>query len=231
MRKFFRQPFGLDMWRFRAFATALMIIGFVVPPSLSTANDPAPITVVALGDSLTAGYGLPKDDAFPVKLEAALRANGHAVTVINAGVSGDTSAGGRARLDWALGDKPDAVIVSLGANDALRGLTPQQMYGNLSAILTTLRDRGVQVLLAGMRSPPNLGPEYAEEFEGAYARLAEEFDVVFYSFFLEGVAAIPSLNQDDGIHPTAEGVDVMVRNIMPDVEDLLARVGKAGAGG
>lgn len=206
-------------------------MGLFLTPSFSTANDGTPITVVALGDSLTAGYGLPKDDAFPVKLEVALRANGHPVTVINAGVSGDTSAGGRARLDWALGDKPDAVIVSLGANDALRGLTPQQMYDNLAAILTTLRDRDIKVLLAGMRSPPNLGPEYAAEFEGAYAQLAEEFDIVFYPFFLEGVAAVPALNQDDGIHPTAAGIDVMVRNILPDVEELLRRVSAKVAGG
>ncbi len=230
MRKNFHQPFGLDMWRFWGFATVLLCAAAILHPSSGTAQSGPPITIVAIGDSLTAGYGLPKDDAFPVKLEAALRAKGHPVIVINAGVSGDTSAGGRARLGWALGDNPDGVILELGANDALRGLTPQQMHDNLSAMLTELSAQNIPVLLAGMRSPPNLGPEYAAEFEGAFTKLAEDFDVVFYPFFLEGVAAVPALNQDDGIHPTAAGIDVIVERIMPDVEKLLVRAAARARG-
>ncbi len=194
-----------------------------LPPSMSPAK--AETVLLALGDSLTAGYGVPGGQSFPDKLEAALHGKGHAVRVINAGVSGDTTAGGRARLGWILGDNPDAVIVALGGNDALRGLPPAQMYENLNAILQTLKEKGVAVLLAGMQAPPNLGPEYTQAFEDVYRRLAESYDVVFYPFLLQGVAADPSLNQGDGIHPTPAGYDVLVANILPSVEELLARVG------
>lgn len=218
---FYRARHLLNMWAALLFATSLLTGG------PATAADTArPLTLMALGDSLTAGYGLPKGEGYPSKLEAALRAKGMDVRVVNAGVSGDTSAGGRARLGWALADNPDAAIVALGANDALRGLEPARLYDNLAAILTTLRDKNIAVLLAGMKAPPNMGPEYGVEFEAVYARLATEFDVVFYPFLLEGVAADRSLNQDDGMHPTAAGYDVLVAHLLPSVETLLAKIGK-----
>lgn len=211
--------------RFSATAAAFIFAALTMwlPPSMSPAR--AETVLLALGDSLTAGYGVPQGQSYPDKLEAALRAKGHAARVINAGVSGDTSAGGRARLGWVLGDNPDAVIVALGGNDALRGLPPSQMYENLDAILQTLKEKGVAILLAGMQAPPNLGPEYTQAFNDVYRRLAEKYDVVFYPFLLEGVAAEPALNQGDGIHPTGAGYDVLVANILPSVEKLLSRVG------
>ena len=165
------------------------------------------------------------DDALDsAQLEAALRQPGHDVRLVNAGVSGDTSAGGKARLEWSLAEAPDAAIVEFGANDGLRGLSPEAMRANLDAILTTLEARGIPTLLAGMRAPPNLGREYADAFRKVYADLAAEHPVVFYPFFLDGVAADPALNQDDGIHPNAEGVAAIVERILPKVEDLLSRV-------
>ncbi|MFQ5958893.1 MAG: arylesterase [Alphaproteobacteria bacterium] len=186
----------------------------------------SPARVVVLGDSLTAGYGLPADDAFPARLEAALRADGIAVDVVNAGVSGDTTAGGRARLDWALADKPDAVIVELGANDGLRGIDPAETFANLDAILRRLGDEGVKVLLAGMLAPPNLGRAYGAAFNDVYPRLAAKHGVALYPFFLDGVAARPELNQGDGLHPNARGVAVIVERIAPYVKRLLAAVQK-----
>ncbi|OJX81787.1 arylesterase [Magnetospirillum sp. 64-120] len=184
----------------------------------------APVTLLALGDSLTAGYGLPATDSFPSQLQKALQAKGRAVRVVNAGVSGDTSAGGLARLDWALADKPQTAIVALGANDGLRGLDPAKMEANLDAIVTKLQNAGVKVLLAGMEAPPNLGPDYGQAFRGAYARVAERRKVAFYPFFLDGVAANPALNQKDGLHPTAQGVAIIVGRMMPTVEKLLDQV-------
>ena len=183
-------------------------------------------TILALGDSLTAGLGLDAPDAFPAKLEQALRAKGEDVTVINAGVSGDTAADGAARLDWALSDDVDAVIVELGANDALRGLDPAQAEAALKEIVTKLAARKLPVLVAGMRAPPNLGPDYATAFEGMYRRLAAEPGVTLYPFFLDGVAADPKLNQPDGLHPTPAGVDIIVTRMMPAVEALLAATKK-----
>ena len=183
-----------------------------------------PLTLLALGDSLTAGYGLAPRDAFPVQLEAALKAKGRAVRVVNAGVSGDTSAGGLARLDWALADKPDAALVALGANDGLRGLDPARLEANLDAIVAKLQAAGVAVLLAGMEAPPNLGAEYTTAFRAAYVRVADRRQVPLYPFFLDGVAADPALNQRDGMHPSARGVAVMVGRILPRVETLLDRV-------
>jgi len=180
--------------------------------------------LLALGDSLTAGYGLPATDSFPSQLQKALQAKGRAVRVVNAGVSGDTSAGGLARLDWALADKPQTAIVALGANDGLRGLDPAKMEANLDAIVTKLQNAGVKVLLAGMEAPPNLGPDYGQAFRGAYARVAERRKVAFYPFFLDGVAANPALNQKDGLHPTAQGVAIIVGRMMPTVEKLLDQV-------
>lgn len=192
---------------------------------------PAPasdaVRIVALGDSLTAGLGVGPADAFPAQLQTALTARGHDVIVENAGVSGDTSAGGLARLDWALGAGADAVIVELGANDGLRGLEPAQMATNLETILGRLTDRNIPVLLVGMRAPPNLGSDYAAEFEPVFADLARRFETGFYPFFLEGVAANPALNQADGMHPNAAGVAVIVEGILPDVEKLLAQAAPA----
>jgi acyl-CoA thioesterase-1 len=182
-----------------------------------------PIRLLVLGDSLTAGYGLAAEAAFPARLEAALRAEGIDAVVLNAGVSGDTTAGGRARLDWALADRPDAAIVELGANDAMRGIDPAAVYGNLDAILARLKADGIEVLLAGMHAPPNLGREYGDAFYAVYTRLVDEYEVDFYPFFLEGVAARPWLNQRDFIHPNAKGVEVIVESILPDVIDLIER--------
>ncbi|MCP5367463.1 MAG: arylesterase [Hyphomicrobiales bacterium] len=183
--------------------------------------------ILALGDSLTAGYGLPRAESFPARLEAALRAQGLDVVVVNAGVSGDTTAGGRARLDWALasaGDGgPDAVIVALGGNDGLRGLPPTETRANLDAILARLGQKGLPVLLAGMLAPPNLGAEYGDEFKALYPDLAARHGAILYPFFLDGVAADPALNQDDGIHPNARGVDVIVGRMVPAVRRLLDR--------
>lgn len=198
---------------------------------------PAPLVVTALGDSLTAGYNLPQDQAFPVQLEAALRARGHAVRVVNAGVSGDTTAGGRARLDWLLADAPDAVIVALGGNDGLRGIDPAATRANLAAVLTRLDEAGIPVLLAGMRAPPNLGRPYTEAFDALYPDLARAHGAILYPFFLEGVIQDPTVLQPDGLHPTAAGVARMVTGILPDVAALLDRArdrarirGEAGAG-
>lgn len=188
-----------------------------------------PIRLLALGDSLTAGYGLPAGQGFVPRLEAALRERGRAVRVLDGGVSGDTTAGGRARLDWALADRPQAVIVGLGGNDGLRGLDPRETRANLAAILDRLEAEGLPVLLTGMLAPPNLGAEYGEEFAGLFRSLAEERPgVLFYPFFLEGVAAERALNQPDGIHPNAEGVQEIVRRILPSVEALLDRVPASG---
>lgn len=182
----------------------------------------AEMKILALGDSLTAGYGLPAAQGFTVKLEAALRAKGIAATVINGGVSGDTSAGGLGRIDWMLADKPTHAIVELGANDGLRGLDPGQMEKNLDAILTKLKDAGVKVLLTGMRAPPNFGAAYTQSFDAVFPRLAERHKVAFYPFFLDGVAANPQLNQADGIHPNETGVNTVIERILPSVLSLLA---------
>lgn len=185
-----------------------------------------PLRVLVLGDSLTAGYGLAGEQSFPAQLERALRGRGRDAVVINAGVSGDTSAGGLARLDWVLAEaKPHAAIVELGANDGLRGLDPVQTEANLAGIIERLQHDGVPILLAGMRAPPNFGRDYQAAYERAFARLKDRFDVLFYPFFLEGVAAEPALNQADGIHPNARGVQVVVERILPYVERLLAARG------
>jgi acyl-CoA thioesterase-1 len=181
------------------------------------------VVILALGDSLTAGYQLPPDKSFPAQLEKALRERGKSVRVLNAGVSGDTATEGLARLEWSLTDEVDAVIVELGANDGLRGTDPKVTEQALDQILASLKQRGLPVLLAGMEAPRNWGPEYVAAFKAIYPRLAEKHGAILYPFFLEGVAAQPQLNQPDGLHPTAEGVAVIVRNIMPDVERLIER--------
>jgi acyl-CoA thioesterase-1 len=187
------------------------------------------IKILMLGDSVTAGYGVAAGKSLPAQLQAALRARGHRVRVINGGVSGDTSAGGAARLGWALKAKPDAVIVGLGGNDALRGIDPAATRANLDAILTRLARAGVPALLAGWKSPKNLGPEYVRDFEAIFPALARKHGVLFYPFILQGVALKPGLNQGDGIHPNARGVAAMVRGMEPLVERLIARIGKASA--
>lgn len=177
--------------------------------------------LLVLGDSLTAGYGLPAEHAFPAQLERALNARGYKIKVVNSGISGDTTKGGLARLPWVLLSKPQFVIVELGSNDSLRGLDPKQTRANLDGILTRLKAKGIKVLLAGMLAPRNLGAEYSREFNGAYEDLAKKHGVVFMPFFLKDVALRPHLNQRDGIHPTKEGVAIIVRNIMPYVVKLL----------
>ena len=199
-------------------SAALVFVFLVVQTALA-----APVTILALGDSLTAGLGLEASEAFPTKLEAALRAKGLEVRIVNAGVSGDTAAAGLARLDWALSDAVDGLIVELGANDALRGLDPGQTETALDAILAKAAARKLPVLIAGMQAPPNLGPDYVAAFDGIYPRLAERHGAILYPFFLDGVAAKPSLNQTDGIHPNGKGVDIIVERIMPSVEGLIRR--------
>jgi acyl-CoA thioesterase I len=187
------------------------------------AAEPA-VRIVALGDSLTAGYGLPAHAAFPARLERALRAKGVAVEIANAGVSGDTAAGGLARLDWAVPQGTEAVILELGANDMLRGIDPKVTRNALEQIVRRLTARGIAVLLAGMRAAPNLGADYGREFEAIYADLASDYNLLHYPFFLDGVAVETKLNQRDGIHPTAAGIETIVARILPKVEELVARV-------
>jgi acyl-CoA thioesterase I len=184
-------------------------------------QDAKPIKMVVLGDSLSAGLGLSASAAFPIRLQKALKTNGIEVDMINAGVSGDTSSGGRDRLDWSIPDGTEAVIVELGANDALRGTDPTVTRAALSDILTRLKARKIAVLLCGMVAPPNYGSDYSARFNAIYPDLAKSFGVPLYPFFLEGVAADAKLNQADGMHPTAEGVDVIVKNILPTVEAFL----------
>jgi acyl-CoA thioesterase-1 len=183
-----------------------------------------PVKIVVLGDSLSAGLGLTAEAAFPAKLAAALKAKGIAVLIANAGVSGDTASGGLGRLDWSVPDGTEAVIVELGANDALRGLDPKLTKTALNAILNQLEQRHIAVLLAGMLAPRNMGEDYARSFDAIFPTLASAHPVVFYPFFLEGVAGDAKLNQPDGLHPTAAGVDVIVARILPKVEELIARV-------
>ncbi len=183
-----------------------------------------PIKIVVLGDSLSAGLGLSASAAFPARLKKALEANGIEVEMTNAGVSGDTSSGGRDRLDWSVPNGTDAVIVELGANDALRGVDPAVTRAALTDILTRLKARGIAVLLCGMYAPPNYGSEYSSRFNAIYPDLAKSFGVPLYPFFLEGVATEASLNQADGLHPTAEGIDVIVKNILPTVQAFLGAI-------
>lgn len=203
---------------FRLLTSLVALIVLLVPARAET------LTILAFGDSLTAGYGLPPEQAFPVKLEAALRAKGHDVMIINGGVSGDTAGDGLARLEWSLGDEIDAAIVEFGGNDVLRGLPPDQAEQALDKILEFLKSRGLPTVLAGMLAPPNLGAEYGAKFNGIFPRLAEKHGALLYPFFLDGVAANARLNQADGLHPTAEGVDVIVARMLPVVEQLLAKV-------
>lgn len=194
----------------------------VASPHVNLRAEPDETVIVALGDSLVAGYGLPLDQSFPAQLEAALRERGNAVRVVNAGVSADTAAAALQRLDWSLPDDADAVIVELGGNDALQGLSPARTKAAIAAIIEKVQAKGLPVLLAGMEAPRNLGQDYVEAFGAIYPDLAEEYGVILYPFFLEGAALNGELMQKDGIHPNGKGVAVIVENIMPKVEMLLA---------
>jgi acyl-CoA thioesterase-1 len=196
--------------------------GFAQTPAAAGTR---PLKLVVLGDSLSAGLGLSAAAAFPERLQKSLRSNGMAIDIINAGVSGDTSSGGRDRLDWSVPEGTDGVIVELGANDALRGTDPAITRSALSDILARLKARRIAVLLCGMVAPPNYGSDYSARFNAIYPDLAKSSGVPLYPFFLQGVAADASLNQADGMHPTAEGVDVIVRNILPTVEAFLGSIG------
>lgn len=184
----------------------------------------APLKIVALGDSLSAGYLLPPDASFPVVLQRALKEKGIDVEIVNAGVSGDASTGGLDRLDWSVAEGTQGVILELGANDALRGLDPDLTYKALGEIITRLKARGIKILLAGMRAPPNMGADYQARFDAIYARLAREHEVMLYPFFLDGVAGDAKLNLPDGIHPTAEGVRLVVSRMLPTVEAFLKTI-------
>ena len=204
----------------RPLAFAMILIG-AIHPALA-----APKTLMLYGDSLMAGLGVAPEDAFASQLEQGLEAAGEDVTIVNASVSGDTSADALARLDWTLAEKPDAVVLALGGNDMLRSLPPEAMAENLRAILTRLEAENIPVLLLGMRASPGLGQDYVTAFDAVFPTLAAEFKTPLYPFFLEGVALDPALNQPDGIHPNAAGVKIVVAAVLPDVERLLAGVQK-----
>ncbi len=201
--------------------SALMIAAWLLPAAALGAAETAPVRILAFGDSLVHGYGLAADETFPIQLERALEREGHRVQVLNGGNSGDTTAAGLARLDWALADRPDLAIVELGANDGLRGIDPGETYRNLDAIVKRLKAEGIAVLLAGMLAPRNLGADYVEAFDAVFPRLAEVHGVALYPFFLDGVAMRPELNQADGLHPNAAGVALMVERILPSVVRLI----------
>ena len=215
----------VDLKTHTIFWVSLLSLALCLP--LAVRADPAnsdPIEIVALGDSLTAGYKLPPNAGFPEQLADALAAKGYQVNVMNAGVSGDTSSGGLARLDWAVAPGTDILILELGSNDALRGIEPHVTRANLESIMTRMNDRGINVLIVGMRAPPNMGDAYAADFNTIFPSLAEKHGALLYPFFLDGVAANPALNLPDGMHPTEEGIAVIVENMLPTVEQLIAGV-------
>lgn len=220
-----RAPNRVSGWIAKVAFRVMICAGMMAPLVTSaTAVSSRPLTIVAFGDSLTAGYGVKTSDSFPAQLQMALQAKGHKVTVTNAGVSGDTTSGGLERLDWALDPKPDAVIMELGANDALRGIDPKVPRENLDKMLADLKAKGIPVLLTGMKAPNNWGDDYAKKFDAIFPDLAKTYDVPLYPFFLEGVALDPSFTQPDGLHPTAKGVAEIVKRILPDVEALIALI-------
>jgi acyl-CoA thioesterase I len=203
-----------------------MICAGMMAPLMTSAMavSSRPLTIVAFGDSLTAGYGVKQSESFPTQLQMALQAKGHKVTITNAGVSGETTSGGSERLDWTLDPKPDALIMELGANDALRGIDPAVAEKNLDKMLADLKSKGIPVLLTGMKAPNNWGDEYTKKFDAIFPDLAAKYGVPLYPFFLEGVALDPSFTQPDGLHPTGKGVAEIVKRILPDVEALIAHV-------
>jgi acyl-CoA thioesterase-1 len=202
----------------------MMAASLVLAPLHRIEASPSAPVIVAFGDSLTAGLGLPLDQAFPAQLEAALKARGTEAKVVNAGVSGDTAAAALTRLDWALPDDADAVIVELGGNDALQGIPPEGTKAALEKIIERVQVRGLPILLAGQEAPRNMGKDYVDQFRAIYADLAQRYDLIFYPFFLEGAALNDDLMQADGIHPNAKGVAVIVERMLPKVDELLAKV-------
>lgn len=210
---------------FKRFRDLLLAAGTLLLLAV-TASAADPFRIVGFGDSLMAGYQLEAGQSFPEKLEAALKANSHDVVIANAGVSGDTTAGGLSRLDWSVPDETDLVILELGANDMLRGIPPELTEKNLVSMIERLRERDIDVLLVGMLAAPNLGRDYGEAFEAIYPRLAETYELPLYPFFLDGVAAQGSLLLGDGMHPNAEGVDRMVEGFLPLMETTLAEAGQ-----
>jgi len=205
------------------FACAAALAAMIIPASAPLAQG-GTLRLVALGDSLTAGYGLPQEAAFPAVLERALKAKGYHVEIVNAGVSGDTSSGGLDRLEWSVPDGTDGVIVELGANDMLRGLDPAITRKNIETIVERLKARNIPVMLAGMYASRNLGADYIQKFDTIYSDIAKKHDLVLYPFFLDGVAGERSLNLPDGLHPTAKGVEIVVERILPSVEAFLTRL-------
>ncbi|MFT3732619.1 MAG: arylesterase [Hyphomicrobium sp.] len=224
-----KSPLVPDWLAKRAFCLLLSFAIMAPLVNTATAASSRPISIVAFGDSLTAGYGVKTSESFPAQLQMALEAKGHKVTITNAGVSGDTTSGGLERLDWALDPKPDAVILELGANDALRGLDPKIPRTNLEKMLDDLKAKGIPVLLTGMKAPNNWGADYTKNFDAIFPDLAKKYDVPLYPFFLEGVALDPSFTQPDGLHPTGKGVAEIVKRILPDVEALISGVEKSQA--
>lgn len=211
---------------FKLWPRAALLAGLAVV-ALAAAARADPYRIVGFGDSLMAGYGLDAGQGFPERLQKALRDRGHDVVIANAGVSGDTSSGGLARLDWSVPDGTRLVILELGANDMLRGIGPEVTERNLNALIARLKERGIAVLLAGMRAAPNLGPDYQSAFDSIYPRLAGKHGVALYPFFLDGVAADRALLLEDGMHPNARGIDRIVEKVLPEVERILAAAGGA----
>lgn len=207
--------------RARALGLITLLLGGLAMAPAQAAPAATATKIVAFGDSLTAGYGLKPNEAFPVRLKARLEKDGYAVEIENAGVSGDTTSGGLARLDWAKRDHPDIVLLELGANDALRGIDPKLTRANLDAMLQRLTEAHIKVLLIGMKAPRNWGPEFDSAFDAIYPDLAKKYGVPLYPFFLDGVALDAKLNQGDGLHPNAAGVEVIVAKIAPAVERLI----------
>jgi len=207
-----------------AAALTILAVTLLLAPMHCAAAEPRVPVIVALGDSLTAGLGLPQNQAFPAQLEAALKTSGIAASVVNAGVSGDTAAAGLKRLDWALPDNASAVIIELGANDALQGLPPESVKAALAAIIEKVKARGLPILLAGMKAPPNLGEDYVEAFDAIYPDLASRYQLILYPFFLDGAVMNDGLMQSDSLHPNAKGVAVIVGNMLPKVKELLNQV-------
>lgn len=212
------------LYLFVTIATLALPVAASAQSGPASASGGEPMEIVVLGDSLSAGYLLAPNEAFPAQLERELKQKGHNISVINAGVSGDTSSGGLARLDWSVPPTADAVIVELGANDALRGIDPAATRSNIDTIVARLTERGVKVLVAGMLAPRNLGEDYAAKFDPIFSDTASAHGALLYPFFLDGVAMKPELNLSDGMHPTGEGVSVIVKGMLPLVEELIGRV-------
>ncbi|MBY2925663.1 arylesterase [Rhizobium leguminosarum] len=208
--------------RFKVAALQFTVIAVAL--ILATAADARTINLVGFGDSLMAGYQLPPGDGFPEKLQAALKAKGLDVAIANAGVSGDTTTGGLARIDWSVPDGTDGVILELGANDALRGIPPEESAKNLDQMITRLKERGIAVLLAGIIAPPNMGADYAARFNPIYQKLSEKHGLPLYAFFLDGVALEAGLKLDDGMHPNTKGIDVMVEKMEPAVTNFVETI-------